>query len=55
MIDEIFADIMKEARSRKGKDLIKNLYAVSMEIGQRLFAAMEGIRSQEREDKFNER
>lgn len=48
MIDQIFADIMKEARSRKGKDLIKNLYNVSMEIGSRLFAAMEAIRAEER-------
>jgi len=55
MIDHIFADIMKEARERPGKDLIKNIATVSMEIAERIMAAMEGIRAQEREDKFNER
>lgn len=54
MIDQIFADIMKEARSREGKDLIRNLYTVSMEIGQRLFAAMEGIRQEERRKEEDE-
>jgi len=55
MIDEIFADIMKEARERPGKDLVKNLATVSMEIGQRLMAAIEGIRETERRKKQHER
>jgi hypothetical protein len=54
MIDEIFADIMEEARSRGGKDLIRNLYTVSLELGQRLFAAMEGIRQDERRKEKDE-
>lgn len=54
MIEEIFEMIMKEARSRKGKDMVKNIATVSMEISQRLMAAMEGIRDQERREKENE-
>ena len=55
MIDEIFADIIKEARSRKGKDLVKNLATVSMEISMRLMAAIEGIRLNERSKEEHER
>lgn len=51
MIDQIFADIMKEARERPGKDMIKKIATVSMEISQRIMAAMEGIRDQERREK----
>ena len=54
MIDQIFADIMKEARERPGMDLSKNIATVSMEIGQRLMAAIEGIRETERREKESE-
>jgi len=54
MIDQIFADIMKEARERPGKDLCKKIATVSMEIMQRVMAAGEGIREQERRDKEDE-
>lgn len=54
MIDEIFAMIMKEARDRPGKDMVKKITTVSMEISQRIFVAMEGIRQQERRDKKDE-
>lgn len=54
MIDKIFVDIMKEARSRKGKDLVKNLATVSMEILMRLMAAIEGIRLNERSKEKDE-
>jgi len=55
MIDQIFADIMKEARERPGKDMIKKIAAVSMEISQHIIAAMEAIREQERRDEEDER
>ena len=48
MIDQIFADIMKEARERPGKDLIANILTVSSEIAVRLLAATDGIREDER-------
>jgi len=48
MIDQIFADIMKEARERPGKDMIKKIATVCMEISQRIIAAMEAIRADER-------
>lgn len=48
MIDEIFSMIMKEARERPGKDMVKKIATVSMEISQRIIAAMEGIRAEER-------
>jgi len=48
MVDQIFSDIMKEARSRKGNDLIPKIYSVYMELGLRTLAAMEGIREEER-------
>lgn len=54
MIDEIFADIMQEARARPGKDMVKKIYTVSTEIAQRLFAAIEGIKEAERRAKENE-
>lgn len=54
MIDEIFAMIMKEARARKGKNLIKNIATVYMEVTERILAAVEGIRAQERRHKKNE-
>jgi len=50
MIDQIFADIMKEARSREGKDLIANILIVSSEIAVRLLAATEAIRDNERRE-----
>jgi len=48
MIDKIFADIMKEARERPGKDLYKKLVIVCMEITERILAAGEGIRDEQR-------
>lgn len=48
MIDQIFADIMKEARERPGKNLIANILTVSSEIAVRLLAATDGIREEER-------
>ncbi|MBA7496292.1 hypothetical protein ES702_06891 [subsurface metagenome] len=54
MIDHIFADIMKEARSRKGKDLETNIYKVLLELGIRFSAAMEGIRQDERRKEKDE-
>jgi len=48
MIEEIFEMIMKEARARPGKDLIKNIATVSMDIAERIMPAMEGIRAEER-------
>ena len=54
MIDKIFAMIMKEARSRKGKDLVGNVYTVFMEIGTRTLAALNHIRDEERSKKKDE-
>lgn len=47
MIDEIFAMIMKEARQRRGKNLIKNISIVCMEITERILAAVEAIRQEQ--------
>lgn len=55
MIDDIFAAIIKEARSRPGKDMVKKLYTVSMEIGTRLMAVMDQIREEEGREKKDER
>lgn len=54
MIDEIFAMIMKEARSRKGKTLISNISFVLMEINSKVRSAMEDIRDEERRKKNDE-
>lgn len=48
MIDEIFAMIMKEARHRPGKDLVKNIYSVFMDLGARTLAVMDHLRDKER-------
>lgn len=52
MIDQIFADIMKEARERPGKDMIRNIATVSMDLNSRIIAAMEGIREDERREEY---
>lgn len=54
MIDEIFAMIMKEARARPGKNLVKNIATVCIEVTERIIAAVDGIRQQERREKKNE-
>ena len=48
MIDEIFEMIMKEARERPGKDLVKQIATVQMDLHLRIGKAMEDIRDQER-------
>lgn len=54
MIDEIFTMIMKEARKRPGKDMVKKIATVSMEISERIMAAMEGIRQQQKKEDSDE-
>ncbi|MBA7694580.1 hypothetical protein ES703_103193 [subsurface metagenome] len=55
MIDHIFADIMKEARNRPGKDLYKKLVIVYVELSERIFAASEGIRIDQRRKEEHEK
>lgn len=54
MIDEIFADIMKEARSRDGKNLIINTYTVLMELGARLLVSLDQIADEQRRKEKDE-
>lgn len=54
MIDEIFELILKEARSREGKDLALNIYTVLMDLHIQLFPAIEAIREQQRREKKDE-
>lgn len=54
MIDHIFADILKEARQRPGKDLVRNVYGVLMDIHLRVLPALEQIRAQERRKENDE-
>jgi len=49
MMDEIFELLMKEATTRKGPDLVSNIYTVLLELRLRIYAAMQAIRAQERE------
>jgi len=55
MIDEIFEMIMKEARTRKGKDLILNINHVWSELSTRVMTTMEKLREQERRENHHER
>lgn len=54
MIDEIFELILKEARSRKGTDLVSKIYAVHMEIAEKVNETMFNIRKEQREAKKHE-
>lgn len=50
MIDEIFEMIMKEARSRKGKDLVQKLASVQMDLNLMIGQVMETFRRQQEEE-----
>lgn len=54
MIDQIFADIMKEARSRKGKDIVINTYTILMELGARLLVTLDQIVDEQRRKEKDE-
>jgi len=55
MIDQIFELIMKEARSREGKDLLSNIGTVLLEVDKKVMDAMERLPEEERRRKRHEK
>lgn len=55
MIEDIFEMIMRDARAMPGKDFVRNIHTVLMEIHMKLFPVMENIREDERRKKGNEK
>lgn len=54
MVTDIFALIMKEARTRPGDDLVLKIYSVLMDVHLKILPAMEEIRNNERRQKKDE-
>lgn len=48
MIEEIVEMILKEARSRKGRDLGGQIYAVLMQVDKEIIDMMDNLREEER-------
>lgn len=54
-MDEIIELIIKEARSRPGKDLERKIYRVIAEAHVRLMMILDNLADQEREDNTHEK
>ena len=54
MIDKIVQMILTEARTRPSKDPVANIYAVDLEVRERLYEIMDKHREDERNEKENE-
>ena len=54
MVNKIVQMILTEARTRPGKDPVANIYAVDLEVRERLYEIMDKHREEERRNKENE-